>query len=174
MAIQYAEAVLDLAAQSQLSDAIYEDLKLVTRVINGHPELSLILKHPSIPAEEKRKVVVKLFGGNVQELTIRLLELLLDKRRFYLIDSIQTEYHELLNRRKNIVSASLYCAERLSDSAVADIKARLTEHLGKKLELDVKVDPSLIGGVVLKLGDQVIDGSLKGKLRSMERVLMSV
>jgi F-type H+-transporting ATPase subunit delta len=62
----------------------------------------------------------------------------------------------------------------LSDSAIADIKARLTEHLGKKLELEVKVDSSLIGGVVLRLGDQVIDGSLKGKLQSIERALLSV
>ncbi|MBK9770114.1 MAG: F0F1 ATP synthase subunit delta [Candidatus Obscuribacter sp.] len=50
----------------------------------------------------------------------------------------------------------------------------MTEHLGKKLELDVKVDPSLIGGVVLKIGDQVIDGSLKGKLKSIEKALLSV
>jgi F-type H+-transporting ATPase subunit delta len=57
---------------------------------------------------------------------------------------------------------------------VANIKAQLTEHLGKRLELDVKVDPSLIGGVVLRLGDQVIDGSLSGRLRAIEAALLAV
>ncbi|MBA3992408.1 MAG: ATP synthase F1 subunit delta, partial [Cyanobacteria bacterium DS2.3.42] len=72
------------------------------------------------------------------------------------------------------VSASLVSSEKLSDEAVANIKARLTEHLGKRLELEVKVDPSLIGGVVLRLGDQVIDGSLKGQLKAIEKALMAV
>lgn len=69
-----------------------------------------------------------------------------------------------------MVGAVLTCAQKLNDSQIQDIKARLTEHLGKKLELDVEVDPSLIGGMILRLGDQVIDGSLKGKLQVVEKV----
>jgi F-type H+-transporting ATPase subunit delta len=62
----------------------------------------------------------------------------------------------------------------LSDAEVADIKSRLTMNLGKQLDLKVKVDKSLIGGVILRLGDQVIDGSIKGKLRELEKVMLSV
>ena len=62
----------------------------------------------------------------------------------------------------------------LSESDVANVKARLTEHLGKRLELEMSVDQSLIGGFILRLGDQVIDGSLKGKLRAIEKTLMAV
>lgn len=120
------------------------------------------------------KIVIDLFSGRCQDLTLRLLELLIDKRRIILVPAIEREYHKLLNKRKNIVSASLICADKLSDSAIADIKARIAEHVGSHLELEVKVDPSLLGGVVLKLGDQVVDGSLKGKLASMERMLLSV
>ena len=58
--------------------------------------------------------------------------------------------------------------------AIANIKARIAEHMGSNLELEVKVDPSLLGGLVLKMGDQVIDGSLKGKLANLERTLLSV
>ena len=97
-----------------------------------------------------------------------------DKRRLELLPFIESSYRSLLNAKKNILAATLSCSEPLADSSVANIKAQLTEHLGKKLELEVKVDPSLIGGVVLKIGDQVIDGSLKGKLKSIEKALISV
>ncbi|HEY9756246.1 MAG TPA: ATP synthase F1 subunit delta [Oculatellaceae cyanobacterium] len=176
VAAQYADAILQLADQvgGQLADTVMQDLNLASETFKTSPELTLILEHPSIPTEEKRKVLVELFDGRCQDLTLRLLELLLDKRRITLVPAITREYHSLLNAKKNIVSASLVCADKLSDTALADIKARLAEHVGSHLELEVKVDPSLLGGVVLKLGDQVIDGSLKGKLANMERILLSV
>jgi F-type H+-transporting ATPase subunit delta len=176
VARQYAEAVLDIAykANPGAADVIYKDIKLVNSAFTAEPDLGLVIGHPSVPAEEKRKILVSLFQSRVQELTLRLVELLLDKRRIYIMPALETEFHALLNARKNIVSASLTSADKLGDNAVADIKARLTEHLGSSLELDVKVDPTLLGGVVLKLGDQVIDGSLKGKLASIEKMLMSV
>ena len=176
VAAHYADAILQLAEQvgGQLADTVLKDLSTVAEAFKSSPDLNLLLEHPSIPTEEKRKIIVELFDGRCQDLTLRLLELLLDKRRITLVPAIEIEYHKLLNSRKNIVSASLVCADKLGDGAIADIKARLAEHVGSHLELDVKVDPSLLGGVVLKLGDQVIDGSLKGKLASMERMLLSV
>jgi F-type H+-transporting ATPase subunit delta len=176
VASHYADAILQLAFQEggPLADTVMTDLTTIAEAFRSSPELNLVLEHPSIPTEEKRKILVELFSGRIQDLSLRLLELLLDKRRITLAPAIEHEYHALLNARKNIVSASLVCADKLSESAVADIKARLTEHVGSNLELTVNVDPSLIGGVVLKLGDQVIDGSLKGKLASLERMLLSV
>lgn len=177
VAEKYAEAALRLSFQEggdNLADTVLRDLHLVNGVINEYPTLEQILAHPSIAAAEKRKLIVNSFNGKVHDLTLRLLELLLDRRRLTLLRQIETEFHDLLNKHKRIVNAELICAEPLSDKAIADIKARLTEHLGKKLDVSVKVDQSLIGGVVLRLGDQVLDGSLKGKLRNLERTLLSV
>ncbi len=174
---QYADAVLELAIKDggdALADKVLSELGAVNKVTRDVPELDLILGHPAIQSVQKREIITSLFSTLVNDLTLRLLELLLDKRRLSLLPQIERQYRESLNVRKNIVGASLVCADKLSDSAIADIKARLTEHLGKRLELEVKVDSSLIGGVVLRLGDQVIDGSLKGKLQSLERVLLSV
>lgn len=177
VASQYANAVLELAIKDggdQLAEKILGELSAINKVTREVPDLELILGHPGIQSEKKRELIVSLFGKLLNDLTMRLLELMLDKRRLNLLPQVENQFREALNARKNIVSANLVCADKLSDSAVADIKARLTEHLGKKLELEVQVDPSLIGGLVLKLGDQVIDGSLKGKLRSIERQLLSV
>jgi F-type H+-transporting ATPase subunit delta len=173
---QYAQAVLDIAykAGGSAADLILNDLKVMHITFNQNPSLGLVLGHPSIPDHEKHKLIADLFAGRVQELSLRLVELLLDKRRINILPQILEEFRKLINLKKNVVSASLFSADKLSERAVADIKARLTEHLGSSLELEVKVDPTLLGGVVLKLGDQVIDGGLKGKLQTLERMLLSV
>lgn len=177
VASHYADAVLELAVKDggeAAADKVLSELTAVNKVITDTPDLDLILGHPSIQSQQKKQLITALFSKVLTDLSMRLLELLLDKRRMHLLPQIENQYREALNARKNIVGVSLVCADKLSDSAIADIKARLTEHLGKRLELNVQVDPSLIGGVVLRLGDQVIDGSLKGKLRNLERVLLSV
>jgi F-type H+-transporting ATPase subunit delta len=177
VASKYAEAILALAVAPSapgLDEAVGSDLTGISRVMQDSADLRMILGHPSIPADQKKAFLVSLFSKKINELTLRLLELLNDKRRLDLIPQIATKYHSLLNERKQIVTANLVCADQLGDKALADIKARLAEHLGKKLDLEVTVDRSLIGGFQLKLGDQVIDGSIKSKLRAIEKTLLSV
>lgn len=174
IAAQYSEAVLELARAAGQDEVVLTELNAVNQVIASDKDMSIVLCHPSISAEDKKKFLASLFQGKLSDLTDKLINLLADKRRLELLPFIESSYRSLLNKRKNILSASLRCSEPLADSSIANIKAQLTEHLGKKLELEVKVDPSLIGGVVLKIGDQVIDGSLKGKLKSIEKALMSV
>ena len=117
VASHYAEALLQLAFEvdGRLADTVMTDLTTASDALKSSPELVLVLEHPSIPTEEKRKIIVDLFGKRCQDLTVRLFELLLDKRRISLIPAIEQQYHQLLNGRKNIVSASLVCADKLGD-----------------------------------------------------------
>jgi F-type H+-transporting ATPase subunit delta len=178
IASQYAEAVLELAFQdknnAELAEQINIDLALVNHSIESTPEFKLILEHPSIASQEKKQVIKLVFTGKVQDLTLRLLELLTDKRRLKLLPVLEEQYKEKLKARKEIVTAILLSATALDEGSIANIKASLTEHLGKCLDLEVAQDNSLIGGFILRLGDQVIDGSLKGKLRNLEKVLLAV
>ena len=181
IAAQYAEAALELAETADggsisggVADTVAKDLIGINAVLSNAPDLGLVLNHPALSPKEKSDLLLKTFEGRVHDLTFRLLNLLNDRRRLELLPELEDEYLKLLRERKNIVSARLVCAEALSDSEVADIKARLTEHLGKKLELTVEVDESLLGGAVLRLGDQVIDGSLRGKLQSIGKSLLAV
>jgi F-type H+-transporting ATPase subunit delta len=174
IASKYSEAVLELAVNLKQEEKVLNEIKLIAEVIASDREMTIIINHPSIDAAEKKEFLNSLFAGKISELSANLIGLLADKRRLDLIPFIEISYRELLNKRKNIVSATLSCSERLADSAVANIKAQLAEHLGKTLELEVKVDPTLIGGVVLRMGDQVIDGSLKGQLKALEKALLSV
>jgi len=176
VAAQYAEAALDLAvaAGGDTADAVGRDLQLINGLMKNDRQFVTVLELPSVNAEEKKALLKSVLKGKVNELTLRVLDLLADKRRLEILEPLEHQYREMLNKKNNLVSASLVSSEKLSDEAIANIKARLTEHLGKRLELEVKVDPTLIGGVVLRLGDQVIDGSLKGQLKEIEKALMAV
>jgi F-type H+-transporting ATPase subunit delta len=172
---QYAEAVLQIASNTHdLAEKIATELQAVNQVIKDTPDLQLIFGHPSIANEKKKVFLSALFANKVSDLTFRLLELLTDKRRLKLLPQIERLFRAQLNATNQIVTAKLIGSDPLSESDIANVKARLTEHLGKRLELEMSVDKSLIGGFVLRLGDQVIDGSLKGKLRTIEKSLMTV
>ena len=174
IASSYAEALLELTSQSAQEENVLDELKIVNTVFASDKDMSVIINHPAIRANQKKEILKTVFSGKVSQLTDNLINLLADKRRLDLLPFIESGYRDLLNKRKNIVSATLTCSEQMADSNVANIKAQLTEHLGKRLELEVKVDSSLIGGVVLRLGDQVIDGSLNGRLKALEKALMAV
>src|ERR1700722_2601835 len=109
VAAQYAEAVLDIVLKTgtDAADLVLNDLKTINKTLAENPDLGLVIGHPAVPTEEKRKIIVELFRSKIQELTLRLVELLLDKRRIYILPAIETEYHKFLNVRKNIVNASL-------------------------------------------------------------------
>lgn len=173
---RYAEAVIELAEQQgqEAADLVLAELHAINQVMGSDRDTTVIINHPSIPPEQKKAFLNSLFGGKLSDVSDRLINLLADKRRLDILPFIESNYQRLLNERKNVVSADLVCSEQLPDDSIANIKAQLTEHLGKKLDLNVSVDPSLIGGVVLKLGDQVIDGSLRGRLNQIEKTLLAV
>ena len=175
IAQRYAEAVFALAIKSDDKDTpkqILKDLVAITEVIQSTDELATVLNHPSISASQKKELILRLFDKKVNELTVRLLSLLSEKRRLDLLPYLPAAYKELLYQANNMVRASLVTAEDLSDSAISSIKASVSKKLNKDLDFSVTTDKTLLAGVVLKIGDQVIDGSLKGKLQSLERSLL--
>ncbi len=175
---RYAQALIESAMSSEhppsLVDSVASDLETINETIHSNPDLKHALDHPSYSGSKKKALLKEIFMGQVQELTLRLLDLLVDRLRLDLLPAIEIAYIQLLNEKRNTVTAQLVSSEPLSDSNLADIKARLNEYLGKNLSLETIIDPSLIAGFILRIGDQVIDGSLKGRLNNIEKVLLSV
>jgi F-type H+-transporting ATPase subunit delta len=172
---RYARALIELALTNELvANSVADDLKVINETINSNDDLKNSLNHPSYSANQKRALLKEIFMGQVQELTLRLLDLLVNRRRLDLLSAIEHSYRKLLNEKRNVVIAQLISSDPLSENNLADIKARLNEFLGKNLSLETIIDPSLIAGFVLRIGDQVIDGSLKGRLNNIEKVLLSV
>ncbi|MBX9685286.1 MAG: ATP synthase F1 subunit delta [Candidatus Obscuribacterales bacterium] len=172
-AVQYANALLQLTDLQGGAEDVYTNLSTVNKVFEETPEFSVLFKHPAISAPAKLGFI-KEFAGGMDELSGRLLQMLCERRKMHLLPMVISEFRDLLRAKHNIVTGKLYSAEAISEEAVNNIKQRLVKQLRKHVELSVEVDKSLIGGYVLRLGDQVIDGSLKGRLQSIEKALLSV
>lgn len=173
-AAQYANAILQIAESKGNADLVFQNLNSICQVISQKPEFSIVMKHPAIAEHEKKSLLENTFKKDMDELSLRLLEMLTERRRLHLLPFIRDQFQELLNAKKNIAKGVLICAEAMDNKAIEDVKKKLQTQLGKTLELEVKVDRSLIGGFILKVGDQVIDGSLRGRLHSIEKSLLSV
>jgi len=172
---KYAEAMLSIASKTKdLPEKIANDLKVINQTVKSAPDLKLLLGHPNVSNEQKKDILSALFVSKIDDLTIRLLGLLTDKRRLLLLPQIESQYRASLNELRQVMTAQLIGSDPLANDDIANVKARLSEHLGRNLELEVSVEKALIGGFILRLGDQVIDGSLKGKLRMLEKTLLLV
>ncbi len=182
IAAKYADATLksiedgekDQAATMKKAEAVYSDLKAIEETISTNHDFRLILNHPALGPEEKKKLLAGIFEGKVETTTFNLLQLLTDRRRLDILAQISVQFKKLLMSRLNILEATLVSSTKLGEKEVQNIKARISEHMGSKLDLKVEVDESLLAGMVLRVQDQVIDGSLKGKLQKIEQSLLSV
>jgi F-type H+-transporting ATPase subunit delta len=163
----YAEALLTLATKAgdpagwgalvrQVADAIDSDIKL-----------SRFLESPRVPAAAKMQVFRQALGDRVPSLMLRWLESLVRNRRQTLLPAIATEYETLLDASENRVHARLTFASAPGATDAADIAARLSSVLGKTVVPHVALDPAIIGGVVARIGDTIMDGSVRRRLQVM-------
>lgn len=173
IAAQYANALLQLADQSGDLRGVYSNLDAVAKAFKSDPELLVLFKHPAISAPQRMQLLQEI-NKDLDKLSARMLELLVERRKIEILPTILEELYELLRARHNRVSAQLFCAEPITEQDSENIKQKLEKKMNKVVELSVHIDKSLIGGYLLKIGDQVIDGSLKGRLQSIEKSLLSV
>lgn len=173
IAMKYAQAIFELAQDAEKIDAVGEELRTVSETITENSELEVFFHHPSTPREAKKEVIRKVFASEVGELTRTVLFYLTDKRRIDILSAIVDGYTSLVYEMRGIVEAHVRSAMKLTD----DERIRLTEALakrsGKKIVLTETVDPTLIGGLVVQMGDTLLDGSVRRKLSDMQDTLMA-
>jgi F-type H+-transporting ATPase subunit delta len=125
------------------------------------------LRHPRVAPADKKKLVHAQLDGKVSATTLRFLELLIEKKRYDLFPMIASVYGRLAADKRGAAKAVVRTARPLSSEAQKTLVARLKTFAGKDIELEVKEDPDLIGGLSVKIGDWVLDSSLRGQLRRM-------
>jgi len=172
-AVQYANALLQLTNEFGGAEEVYTNLETVSRVLDAEPELMVLFRHPAISSTEKEKCLNE-FSEKMDKLSGRLLHILCERRKLHLLAAIVTEFKQLLLNKHNIVQGVLISADHMDEESVKNIQSRLVSKLGKRVQLAVEIDKSLIGGYILRIGDQVIDGSLKGRLQGIEKALLAV
>jgi F-type H+-transporting ATPase subunit delta len=168
---RYARALLDVALEKG-DTALRQDLDDLGRLYVEHAELRTLLLHPTVPTGKKTGVVAALLRGRPSDLLQRLITLLVERDRIELLPLIAKAYVRLWNERKGIVEAEAVSARELDDTEARAISAAAARAMGgKQIELRRRVDPGLMGGLLLRMEGRIYDGSVRARLRALREQL---
>jgi F-type H+-transporting ATPase subunit delta len=162
----YAEALMSLAQSQNLVEQFGDNVATLLNLLEGSEELQQFLGNPTFKAEDKKAVLRQLVGDQVHPYMMNFLLILVDRRRILFLEGICNKFQDILRKLNQTVLAEVISAVPLSESQQQTIREKvLAMTSAREVELNNKVDPDLIGGVIIKVGSQVIDASLRGQLR---------
>ncbi|MFQ5570786.1 MAG: ATP synthase F1 subunit delta [Rhodothermales bacterium] len=167
IARRYAQALYEEAARAQCVDGVDEDIALIRDALGGSRELVRFFESPVISREKKESVVQSLFAERVQPTTLRFLRLLIGKKREELFPDVVRAYHALRDEQVGIVEAQVRVAYPLSEQEETQLAQALERMEGRRIRLHVELDAGLLGGLVVRIGDTVYDGSVSHQLTSL-------
>jgi len=171
VASRYAKSLIDLANEQGKLERVLEDMEGLQRAVKQSPELKIFLKSPVIQSAKKIAVYKQIFESRFDELTYKFFELLTKKQRENLLAPIATEYVKQYKQIKGISTARIISATELSEASLKAIREKVEKSgvVHKEVELEVKIDPKLIGGFVLEFGDYVYDASVIAQLADLKK-----
>ena len=170
----YAQALFDVALESGHLDEVEQQLKEVCQVFAENPEFYELYRAPNIAIEERKGILDQTFSGKLIPELLNFLKLLMDKHRAFYILQIGDEFQQMVETHKGIIKGVVHVTCMLADEQIKKLEAKLSASTGKQVLLTQKIDPEIIGGLVVHLGDKVIDNSLKKKLEDMKEDLFQL
>lgn len=175
MAGRYATALFELADEAGALDPVQADLDRLSGFIAESEDLARLVKSPVFTAEEQLGAISAILDqAGIAGLAGNFVKLVTKNRRLFALPRMIAEFAVLVARKRGEISADVTVAQPLSDEHLAALKATLAEKTGKDVKLDVTVDPSILGGLVVKLGSRMVDASLKTKLNSIRHAMKEV
>lgn len=170
IADRYADALVELAKDGKMTfEKISSNLDLIREILSQSKDLNEFLTNPLISTNDKKEIIEKVFGKEVDVLIVNFLKVLTDKERFSLFEEIFESYNKLLDNINNISRIKVVSAISMSDEAQKRLKTKLEEKLRMNVVLDMSIDTDIIAGLVIKIGDNIIDMSLKHKLEDLSK-----
>ena len=169
---RYAEAAFEIGLRDDSLDAWASGLATAAQLLSNE-QVAGIVDNPAIPVVSRTEVVDRLLARRVPEPVLNLVRLLVRRGRIDLLPVVAAEYQRLLNRRRGVVEAVVTSAAPLTPDETAALRARLAEMTGGDVALDVRVDEGLIGGLTVRVGDQLVDASVRGRLERLRAQLVS-
>ena len=163
---RYAEAAFELAQRDGTLDAWQRDLALCAGLARDE-RVARAVDSPAVPFGERRKAVEQLLGKNVSPQARNLALLLAERGRFAVLPAVSAEYDAMVRQSRGIVAAIVTTAAPLSEKEMTQVRARVEELAGAKVELTTSTDPALLGGMTVRIGDRLIDASVRGRLQRL-------
>ncbi|HEY5113029.1 MAG TPA: ATP synthase F1 subunit delta [Coriobacteriia bacterium] len=168
---RYAEAAFELATRDKAVDAWQRDLAFAAELARDE-RVARAADSPAVPVAERRKVVRKLLSKRVSPLALNLALLLAERGRFAVLPDVSTEYDALVRKSRGIVAATVTTPAPLSERQLAAVKKRVEQLAGAHVELSTATDPTLLGGLRVRIGDLQIDASVSGRLERLRARLV--
>ncbi len=171
----YGDALFELAKEQDKLDGLAKEVKLVQTVLAQNPEFSKLMNHPKVGKDEKLQVVKEVFETRVDKELVGFLRLVVEKDRYGEIDEILTYFTDRVKEEKGIGVAYVTSAVKLSEIQKKLVEEKLIETTDyKEMEMNFSIDEELIGGLVIRIGDKVVDSTVKTKLNELTKQLMKI
>ena len=171
VARRYAQALYQEAEAQGKAERVDEDMVSLQESLDASRELDQFFRSPLISREKKDAVIGKLFDGKVDDLIVRLMRLLVQKGREDILPAVIRQYADLRDERLGLVEAQVKTAMPMEYDETEDLRKALEAKTGKKVRLRIEVEPALVGGVVVRIGDRVYDGSVQHQLETLREQL---
>ena len=169
-AIRYAKAILDLANSKGVAEAVNNDMKSIATAIETSQELSTFIQNPTTKVEVKESALLEVFA-DVNGVTKGLFHLLFENKRFEILEAIALECKKLFDESNGVEAAKVTTAIAMDAALEAKVLAKVATLSDKKVTIENIVDPSIIGGFILRIGDQQYNASVSNRLQVLKREL---
>lgn len=171
LARRYGIALGELAYENEALDDVERELAVVQQAFTEEPALRRALESENITVEVKKTIIREAFGNQLSRLTLNFLLLVISKRRESALMDMIEEFRDYADEKKGIVEVQLTTAEKLEPVQFEAIANQLSKMLGKEIRLSAQEDPDLLGGIIARIGDMVLDGSVKTRLNVLGQQL---
>jgi F-type H+-transporting ATPase subunit delta len=170
----YAQALMSVAQRASITDQVGEDVRSLLNLMDSSEQLRDFIANPFVTTEKKKAVLGQIIGESIHPYLRNFLMLLVDRRRILLLEAICQQYLTLLRQLNQTVLAEVISAVELTEAQQQAVREKVIAMTNAaSVELNNKLDPDLIGGVIIKVGSQVVDASLRGQLRRLSLRLSS-
>ena len=173
VADRYSDALVELAKEGKLTfEKINTDLQLINSTLIQSKDLNEVLINPTISLENKKEIIEKVFSQDVDVLIINLLKVIVDKGRFSIVPDVISSYGKALDNVNNISRVNVISAVEMTEEAKNRLQIKLEEKLKKSVVLDIEIDSNIIAGLIIRMGDNIVDMSLKHKLEDLSKNIL--
>ncbi len=173
VATAYAKPLLELAREQNQAEAVGEELRGLKEVVDSNPDFAEFLANPAVSEAERGEVLKRTFDGRVSPLLSNFLRVLNTRGRLGVLSQISDAYDELLDELFGKVEVDVTVAQRLGPEELEEVRRRVSEALGKDAVVHQYVDESIIGGLLLRVQDRLIDASVRSQLRTLKTQMMA-
>ncbi|MDK2564800.1 F0F1 ATP synthase subunit delta [Romboutsia sedimentorum] len=171
---RYAEALFQVGEENNSTTNLYEELNSVIDILKSNQDFYNVLKSPLVTKVDKKDLVEKVFGNQISDNLNNFLKIIIDKDRVAALEAVQKSCKALLNEKNNIIEGSAITAVPMSQEELKQLEAKLSSKYNKNVTLENKIDESILGGVLVRLGNEEIDGTVKTRLTKMKDQLSQV